>query len=159
MSVTTPLKMATDGSSLGNPGPGGWCYYIDEERWGSGGIHLPVTNNQMELSAVYYGLVHVGVEDVVLEVDSQYAINALTKWHHGWRRNGWTNKAGQPVANRELIESVLELLSVRKSAGCVAEFQWVRGHNGFLRNEIADRRARYAANEAKSTKAPYSGKQ
>ena len=143
------VVVATDGSALGNPGPGGWCWFVDDQNYEVGGNPGPVTNNQMELVALTRCLLALGEErPATIEVDSQYVLNAVTKWHHGWRRNGWRNSKGEPVANRELIEELLGLLEARNRAGTRTELRWVRAHNGAWRNENADQRAREAAGTA-----------
>ena len=140
-----PLVLATDGSALGNPGPTGWCWFIDEQNWQAGGVPHG-TNNLGELTAVHRALSATSElsRPLIIECDSKYAISALTQWHHNWRRNGWKTSNGGPVANRELIESAVELLANRD-----VKFVWVRGHNGHPRNEAADERARDAASRAR----------
>jgi len=145
------IVVATDGSALGNPGAGGWAWYTHEQHYGCGGDPGPVTNNQMEIIALTRALEANREHDLVLEVDSQYVINAVTKWHFGWRRRGWTNSKGEPVANRELLETALALLAERRHAGRATDFCWVRGHDGHPRNEAADRHAREQAELARST--------
>lgn len=139
-----PLVAATDGSALGNPGPGGWAWYIDDARWGSGGA-AHTTNNIMELQAVLEVLEATTGDDRALEIhaDSQYVIDCLTKWISGWRRRGWKTAAGAAVKNREIIEAIDARMRGRK-----VTFVWVRGHNGDRRNEAADVRARAAAGAA-----------
>jgi len=142
--------VATDGSALGNPGPGGWAWYVDDQCYGCGGDPGPVTNNQMEIIALTRALQAGAGRDVVLEIDSQYVINAVTKWHFGWRKRGWTNSKGEPVANRELLEETLDLLAGRRRDGRSTDFRWVRGHQGHHRNERADQLARSQAESART---------
>jgi ribonuclease HI len=141
----SPLVISTDGSALGNPGPTGWCWYVNDQNWLSGGFPHG-TNNLGELTAVQRALVATaGIErPIVLECDSKYAISAVTQWSHNWRRNGWVTSSGSPVANKELIEATLDLLVGRN-----VSFVWVRGHSGHPRNEAADARARDAASRAR----------
>ena len=144
----TPLVVATDGSALGNPGPGGWAWYVDPFTWASGGL-AHTTNNVMELAAVSDLLAATDpAQPLTILADSRYVIDALTTWVHGWKRKGWKTAAGAPVANRELIESIHLAM-----AGRVIEFVWVRGHDGHPMNEAADLRARAAATEAQATQA------
>lgn len=147
----TPLVVATDGSALGNPGAGGWAWYVNRQHYGCGGDPGPVTNNQMEIIALTRALEANTDEHLLLEIDSQYVINAVTKWHFGWRKRGWTNSKGEPVANRELLETAISLLSARRERGLRTEFCWIRGHDGHPRNEEADRHAREQASLARST--------
>lgn len=138
------LIVASDGSALGNPGPGGWGWYIDDDRWASGGVEH-TTNNIMELHAVLDLLQSID-RDVALNVrtDSQYVIQALTEWIKGWRRRGWKTAAGKPVANQELIQAIDAELSGRD-----VTFTWVKGHSGDPMNERADDLARSAATDAR----------
>jgi ribonuclease HI len=145
------LIVATDGSALGNPGPGGWAWYADGQFYGCGGDPGPVTNNQMEIIALTRAMEALRGRNVIFEVDSQYVINAVTKWHFGWRKREWKNSKGEPVANRDLLEVALGLLEERRKAGLTTDFRWVRGHVGHPRNEQADRHARTMAETARRT--------
>jgi ribonuclease HI len=152
MTSDAPLYAATDGSALGNPGPGGWSWYIHEGRWASGGYPGPVTNNQMELMALLRLLEHAPDDHLAIAIDSQYVINAVTKWAHGWSRNAWRTKTGADVANRDIIEPIMTLMAHRSQRGLVTHINWVRGHNGHPANEAADVLARTAAQTAATTK-------
>jgi len=135
-----PLVVATDGSCLRNPGPGGWCWFVSDDCWGAG-AEAATTNNRMELMSVAMLLEAVPIESpVLIQADSTYVIDALTKWRHGWKRRGWKTSTGEPVKNRDLIERLDVLLDVR-----MPTFEWVRGHTGHAANEAADQRARAAA--------------
>lgn len=141
------LLAATDGAALPtNPGPCAWGYVLaDAEEnvthtasgylgWG--------TNNIGELAAIQKVLAATE-GPITIRSDSQYAINCLTKWAPGWRRNGWrTGKksGGKPVANRELIEDILAHMDGRN-----VDLVWVRGHNTDRLNHAADRAANDAA--------------
>ena len=143
----TPLVISTDGSALGNPGPTGWCWFIDDQNWLSGGVPHG-TNNLGELTAIHQALLST-VElkrSIVIESDSKYAISALSQWSYNWRRNGWRTASGYPVANKEIIEATCDLLVGRN-----VRFLWVKGHSGHPRNEAADVRAREAASRARGT--------
>lgn len=132
---------AADGSALGNPGPAGWAWYIDDESWRAGGWKN-ATNNRGELMAVLDLLdatAETG-EDLKVFCDSQYVINALTKWMPGWKRKGWKKADGREVLNRDLLESLDAALTGRE-----VEFEWVKGHSNHAMNEAADDRARAAA--------------
>ncbi len=132
---------AADGSSLGNPGPAGWCWYIDDDRWAAGGWARG-TNNMGELMSVLDLLEQTADDPQSLTVlcDSQYVINALTKWMPGWKKKGWRKADGQPVLNVDLLKDLDRALHGRKVA-----FEWVKGHAGHPLNEAADARARAAA--------------
>jgi ribonuclease HI len=132
---------AADGSALGNPGPAGWAWYVDEGCWAAGGWPHG-TNNQGELTAVlelFRATAHLD-DELVVQCDSQYVINAVTKWMAGWKRKGWRKADGQPVMNREILEQLDEAIAGRRY-----RFEWVRGHVGHELNEAADVRARAAA--------------
>jgi len=136
------ITAAADGSSLSNPGPAGWAWYIDADTWAAGGWPLG-TNNMGELMAVLDLLRQTAlVADEPLQVlcDSQYAINAISKWLPAWKARGWRRADGKPVLNRELLEA-LEVAM----AGRDVRFEWVKGHAGHRLNEAADARARAAA--------------
>lgn len=132
---------AADGSSLNNPGPSGWAWYIDDDRWAAGGWPQG-TNNMGELMAVLDLLrqtAHVE-DDLLILCDSQYVINSLTKWMPGWKRRGWRKADGKPVQNVELLQALDGALAGRR-----VSFDWVKGHAGHDLNEAADLRARAAA--------------
>lgn len=135
------IVAAADGSALGNPGPAGWAWYVDDAHWSAGGWPHG-TNNQGELMAVIDLLeatAHTG-EDLHIYCDSQYVINAVTKWMPGWKRKGWRKADGAPVLNRELLERLDRGLQGRRY-----RFEWVKGHAGHDLNEAADERARAVA--------------
>lgn len=135
---------AADGSALGNPGPAGWAWYVDEDCWAAGGWENS-TNNRGELTAVLE-LLHATAqagradEELLIQADSQYVINSLTKWIHGWKRRGWRKGDGKPVLNDDLMKQLDAAMRGRK-----VRFEWVRGHVGHPLNEAADQRARAAA--------------
>ncbi|KAM9863880.1 ribonuclease H [Leucobacter sp. BZR 635] len=147
------LTAAADGSALGNPGPAGWAWVIDGERWRAGGWPR-ATNNQGELMAVL-DLLHATAditEPLHVLCDSQYVINSVTQWMPGWKRRGWRKADGKPVLNRELLEALDVAL-----AGRQVTFEWVKGHAGHPLNEIADDRARAAAEAFKRGSEPDHG--
>ena len=136
------ITAAADGSALGNPGPAGWAWFIDDNTWRAGGWPHG-TNNMGELKAVLDLLEATAVDadqHLVILCDSQYVINSVTKWMPGWKRKGWRKKDGKPVLNVELLQAIDRAL-----AGRSVEFEWVKGHAGHAMNEAADERARAAA--------------
>ncbi len=134
------LAIATDGSCLGNPGPGGWAWAVDENHWAAG-ANQHTTNNLMELRALHEALAATDpTQPLLIQADSQYVINIFTKWIDGWRRRGWVNSERKPVANREAIEQTAALL-----AGRDVRWEYVRGHAGHPLNELVDLHARAAA--------------
>lgn len=143
------IRLITDGSCLGNPGPGGWAAilkYSDtngdhaKELYG----HEPATtNNRMELTAAVEGLRALKERcDVEVKTDSEYVKNGITKWVAGWKRNGWRTAAKQPVANRELWET-LDFEVSRHQTNWV----WTKGHAGDAENNRCDDLAQMAARE------------
>jgi len=135
------ITAAADGSALGNPGPAGWAWYIDDGRWSAGGWPH-ATNNQGELKAVlelFRATAHID-DDLYVLCDSQYVINSVTKWMPGWKAKGWRKGDGKPVMNLELLKELDEAIAGRRF-----QFEWVRGHVGHVLNEAADTRARGAA--------------
>ncbi|MFL0579811.1 RNase H family protein [Dietzia sp. 179-F 9C3 NHS] len=144
---------AADGSALGNPGPAGWAWYIDAERWRCGGWSRG-TNNQGELTAVLDLLRQTAHSDEPLHVlcDSQYVINSITKWMPGWKRKGWKKRDGKPVLNVEIMKALDEAMRGRS-----VTFEWVKGHAGHELNEKADALANGAAQAHASKGAPRPG--
>ena len=135
------IVAAADGSALGNPGPAGWAWYVDEENWAAGGWKH-ATNNQGELQAVlelFRATAHLD-DDLVVMCDSQYVINSVTKWMRGWKAKGWRKADGKPVLNLEVLREIDSELAGRRY-----RFEWVRGHVGHELNEAADSRARAVA--------------
>jgi ribonuclease HI len=136
------ITAAADGSALGNPGPAGWAWYVNDDCWRAGGWPHG-TNNQGELMAVldlFRATAHLPQEDLRILCDSQYVINSITKWMPGWKRKGWRKADGKPVLNVELLKELDRELAGRKYT-----FEWVKGHAGHELNEAADERARAAA--------------
>ncbi len=138
------VTIYTDGSCLGNPGPGGWCAILlggGQRKELFGGFRL-TTNNRMELLAVIEALSALkkpcGVE---LWTDSQYVRNAIEKrWIVSWQKNGWKNAEKKPVKNQDLWLRLLPLLSIHQ-----VRFHWLRGHSGHPENERCDQLAKSAA--------------
>ena len=137
------LEIITDGACKGNPGPGGWgavIRYGKHEKEISGG-DPDTTNNRMELSATIQALkILIEPCEVKLHTDSRYVIDGITKWIHGWQRNGWKNASKQPVSNIDLWHDLIEATARHQ-----VEWIWVKGHNGHPENERADRLASDAA--------------
>ena len=137
------VEIATDGACKGNPGPGGWGALIRmgaHEKELSGGEPL-TTNNRMELLGAIRSLQALSRPcRVSLSTDSSYVRDGITKWIHGWRKNGWRTAAKQPVKNDELWR---ELLAATEPH--IVEWKWVKGHAGDPDNERVDRLASEAA--------------
>lgn len=139
------LTIATDGSAIGNPGPAGWAWYATPDCWAAGGAPR-ATNNWAELTAIRQALASAPAHfDLEFRVDSQYSLDAITKWRFGWARNGWKTKSGAPVANRELIEEIGSLLRQRSGAVTFVKVRAHQASGGDPLNEAADARANAAA--------------
>ncbi|MGX5697220.1 RNase H family protein [Agromyces soli] len=144
---------AADGSALGNPGPAGWAWYVADDCWAAGGWKHS-TNNVGELTAVlelFRATAHLD-DELLVQCDSQYVINSVTKWMPGWKRKGWRKADGKPVMNVEILKQIDEAISGRRY-----RFEWVKGHVGHPMNEAADERARAAAEAYRSGGAVPSG--
>ena len=136
----------TDGSCLGNPGPGGWAAILqlegtDHRRELAGG-HARTTNNRMEILAVLEALRALKEPCAVsLFTDSQYVRNAVEKkWLAAWQRQGWRKADKKPVKNGDLWQALLPLLERHQ-----VRFFWLRGHAGHAENERCDQLAREQA--------------
>jgi ribonuclease HI len=139
----THVEIFTDGACKGNPGPGGWGALIRAgaaEKELSGGEPL-TTNNRMELLAAIRALEALKRPcEVTLTTDSVYVRDGITKWIHGWQRNGWRTADKKPVKNAELWQELLAAARPHR-----IDWRWVKGHAGHAENERADRLACDAA--------------
>ena len=154
MNSTQEIIAAADGSALGNPGPAGWAWYIDDDHWASGGW-AHGTNNMGELKAVldlFEATASRPEAKLRVYCDSQYVINSLTKWMPGWKKKGWKKSDGKPVLNRDLLEALDLALTGRDY-----EFIWVKGHAGHELNEKADSLANGAARAYQEGREPAHG--
>ncbi len=135
----------TDGACSGNPGPGGWGAILIardgdrvlKERELSGGEAL-TTNNRMELLAAISALEALDrATEITVVTDSAYVKDGITKWVHGWKRNGWRTADRKPVKNVELWQR-LDAAAARHAV----TWRWIKGHAGHAENERADELAR-----------------
>lgn len=155
--MTNEIIIYTDGSSLGNPGPGGWGVIIlipnqndDKSKVKSqkskvieiGGCEANTTNNRMELMAVIEALKYlsvrsdlVGDTEVIIHADSTYVLGGVTSWIANWEKNGWKTANKKPVLNKDLWQELIAL--ARESKG-ILKWQKVKGHSGLEHNELAD---------------------
>jgi ribonuclease HI len=148
------IVAAADGSALGNPGPSGWAWYVDDACWRAGGWPHG-TNNQGELMAVldlFRSTAHRADEPLLILCDSQYVINCVSKWMPGWKRKGWRKADGKAVLNVDLLKDIDAAIRGRNYS-----FEWVKGHAGHDLNEAADVRARAAATAYQNGTQPPSG--
>lgn len=137
------ITLYSDGSSLGNPGPGGYGGILEygKVRKEYSGQEPHTTNNRMELRAVTEGLKLLKEPcDVKVVSDSSYVIKAINEW-----LAGWIKKDFKKVKNPDLWREYLEISAPHNITGV-----WVRGHNGHPENERCDQLAREAAENAKS---------
>jgi len=134
----------TDGSSRGNPGPGGWGYVrlegdkiFDYDH----GRELKTTNNRMELMAILK-VAEIAAEnpsdEFIIYTDSLYCVNSINKWMRGWASNNWVRPNKQPVENLELMQALYKLFSRDFFNATVRK---IPGHVNILGNELADRLA------------------
>ena len=139
------IVVYTDGACRGNPGPGGWAWAIPHGRYASGAVGH-TTNQRMEITAVLEALralVPEGPEAIDVVSDSTYVVKCFTdRWWEGWRRRGWKNAQGKPVANRDLWEP---LLALALAPEVPVTFRWVKGHSGDRWNDRVDELATLAA--------------
>ena len=137
------VEIYTDGSCLGNPGPGGYAAVIifnhHRKEISQGFAHS--TNNRMELLAAIEALVALKEKcDIALTTDSQYVKNGINQWIKNWKKNGWKTSDRKPVKNSDLWKR-LDLEVQRHQV----EWHWVKGHSGHPENERCDELARNAA--------------
>ncbi|KXV11185.1 ribonuclease HI [Gluconobacter oxydans] len=133
------VEIWTDGGCKPNPGPGGWgallvCRGQEKELLGG---DPETTNNRMELTAAAKALEALKRPCIVtLHTDSEYLRNGITRWHTGWVRRKWRNAAGDPVANMDLWQRILEAAKPHE-----IDWLWVKGHSGDENNERVDQLA------------------
>jgi ribonuclease HI len=151
--MTTPslpaVEIFTDGACSGNPGPGGWAAllrYGEVERELSGGEAL-TTNNRMEMMAAIMALESLKRPCTVrLFTDSMYLRDGITKWIHGWKRNGWRTAEKKPVKNADLWQRLDAALARHD-----IEWHWVKGHAGHPENVRVDKLARDEIRKVRSS--------
>ena len=127
----------TDGSSIPNPGPGGWgVVWVSEGEIvdQAHGSEAATTNNRMELQALIEAFKMLPEDaEVTVYTDSRLCVDTITKWAPGWERKGWKRK-GDPLKNLDLVKELLALY--RKHPNC--KLEWIAAHNGYRWNEYAD---------------------
>lgn len=136
------VEIYTDGACSGNPGKGGWGVILksgdyEKEIFGK---KDNTTNNEMELTAVIMGLKAIKTEcDITIYTDSKYVCDGINSWIHSWKINNWKNSQKKVIANLELWKTLDEL-----AAKWNPKIEWIRGHDGHIMNERADKIARKA---------------
>ncbi len=145
------ITIYTDGSSLGNPGPGGWGALVmsDKSVVELGGYESDTTNNRMELMAMIQSfemLAQRGITDYDMTVfaDSKYVLNGLTSWIAGWKARGWKKSDGKPVLNQDLWVALDDLYNFLQTDNKLF-LEHVKAHNGEQFNERVDDIARESA--------------
>ncbi len=138
----------TDGACSGNPGPGGWgaiLQYNGTTKELYGGAR-DTTNNRMELMGAIEALNALKRPcKVEMHVDSIYVKDGITKWIHGWKKNGWKNAAKKPVKNADLWQRLDTAIQHHD-----VTWHWVKGHAGHPENERADELARQGIADVRS---------
>ncbi|MEE2698744.1 MAG: ribonuclease HI [Pseudomonadota bacterium] len=139
------VEIFTDGSCLGNPGPGGWGVVL---RWRGNekefyGGEPNTTNNRMELMAAIKGLESLSrASNAILTTDSKYVMQGITEWIHDWKKRNWLTASKKPVKNKDLWIRLDKALVSHK-----VEWHWVKGHAGNADNERVDKLAVRGAEE------------
>ena len=134
------ITIYTDGACSGNPGPGGWGAILisGAHRKELKGGAAATTNNRMELTAAIEALEAIKTPGPVdLNTDSVYMRDGITKWIHGWKRNGWRTADRSPVKNEDLWKRLDAAVARHK-----VNWLWLKGHAGHAENERADELAR-----------------
>jgi len=150
------VTIFTDGSSLGNPGPGGYgaiVVFENETVVELGGHEKETTNNRMEMSAAIESLRKVQNKKnqtrlaaaeprrIKIYTDSSYVLSGITKWIHGWHQSNWKTKAKEDVLNKDLWQELFTLVYLSAQAGggeLTVDWQHIKGHVGIVGNERAD---------------------
>lgn len=143
------IEIFTDGSCLGNPGPGGYAAilrYKQNERILSEGYYR-TTNNRMELLAAIVALEAVKEKCyITLYSDSQYLRNGIMSWIFNWKKNGWKTSQKKTVKNADLWRRLDNVATAHQ-----IDWHWVKGHAGHEENERCDVIAKEAANSPSKT--------
>ena len=130
------VNIYTDGACRGNPGSGGWGVLIEYENITNEyfGGEVDTTNNKMELRAAIEGLKVLKEPcKVNLTTDSKYVMDGITEWIKNWKKNNWKNAAKKDVKNKDLWIELDHLVTKHE-----IKWNWVKGHSGHKKNEIAD---------------------
>ena len=138
----TKLIVYTDGSCVGNPGPGGWA--VIGPNFELSGNHPKTTNNRMEMTAIVESLKYFNESDFhKMEIisDSQYSIDTFSKWMYAWEKRGWKKNNGE-IKNLDIIKEAFDLLKDNRDK---VTFKKVKGHAGHPFNERADEVAKAEA--------------
>ena len=151
-SAVQSVTIHTDGGCQGNPGPGGWAAVLvsGPHRKELSGAVPATTNNRMELRAAIGALEVLNRPcQVALYTDSSYLKDGITRWIHGWKRNGWKTAAKEPVKNEDLWRRLDKALATH-----TVEWRWLKGHAGHPENERCDQLAAAAIAALRSRNSP-----
>ncbi len=145
------ITIYTDGSSRGNPGPGGWgAIIMDEVRAVElGGREDHTTNNRMELMGAIKALEFVDTlepEPIELHTDSEYVMKGMNEWVAGWQKRGWRTAAKKPVLNQDLWQQLILAADSKEIS-----WKYVAGHSGHEHNERCDEIATSFADDLNTT--------
>ncbi len=133
------ITIYTDGSSKGNPGPGGWGAVMasEDQVVEIGGNESHTTNNRMELVAcirsLEFSIFNFQFSKIQINTDSEYVMKGMTLWIHNWQKKGWKTAAKKPVLNQDLWQALL-----RVTEGKEIDWKYVAGHSGHDLNERCD---------------------
>jgi ribonuclease HI len=148
------VNVYSDGSCLGNPGKGGWAFYVLEQNVLASGSHPYTTNNQMEMTGVIRAieyLIENQVKHAIIYTDSTYVSKGITSWVERWEKNGWITTSKTTVKNIELWKTLRALTT---SPLIKIQFKWVKAHSINEYNNKVDVAAREAANKQTITDVP-----
>jgi ribonuclease HI len=137
------LNIVTDGSAIGNPGPGGWgaVFTCGQKKWKLSGASHYTTAAEMELTAAIEALQSIEPgSHVILSSDCDYLIRGMRYQAMRWKRWGWRNSRGMPLQDRVLWQGLLEL-----NARHFVRWRWIRGHTGHPAQTEADALAYFEA--------------
>ncbi|WP_422667179.1 ribonuclease HI [Buchnera aphidicola] len=141
------IKIFTDGSCLGNPGPGGYGiilqYQSYEKKMSTGFIYT--TNNRMELMGVIVGLESLKKPCIVdITTDSKYVQKGITSWILLWKKQNWKTSKKKPVKNVDLWIRLYTIIQYH-----TINWFWIKAHTGHIENEKCDQMARQSAKNPK----------
>ena len=139
------INIYTDGACSGNPGNGGWGAFLSDGEYSKEiyGGSKETTNNRMELTAAIESIrIIKNPSNIIINTDSVYVKDGITKWIANWKKNNWKNSQKKDVKNKDLWEELDNLIKDHE-----IEWKWVKGHAGNIGNERADELARKGASE------------
>lgn len=147
--VKKQIEIYTDGSCLGNPGPGGWAALLRFKGKNKmiSGHAKDTTNNRMELTAVIEALEKLKEScHIELFTDSKYVMDGAQQWMKGWKAKGWMRGKKEPVKNVELWQTLDQAMEKHR-----INWHWVKGHSGHIENDLVDEEARKQAESIRVT--------